>query len=133
MDRSAVKAVVERELPELQRRFGLGHVTITVEYGPRENPQHEADCGRNCNYNTAIIGFDPEKTKDETELVENLRHELFHVVLTPFDLLWHLMTVGLVGDDMIRAERLWTFSAEQTVIALERLHAGLTEAPKRKR
>lgn len=130
MDRSAVKAIVEAHLPGLQKRFGLERFEIEVDYGPRENPNHEADCGRNVHYDKAYIGFDPEKYDDEAKVIRHLRHELFHVVLTPFDLFYQHTTIGLAGDDEKRADAIWTFSIEQCIKAMERLYDGLSSPSK---
>jgi hypothetical protein len=124
MDRSEVEAFVRRKLPELQRVFGLDRWTILLQFGPRDL-RGPADCDRDARYDLATIGFDPEKIDDPQELETFIRHELFHIVHSPFDLFWSLATASLDDADMERARRAWSFASEQQVLVLERLYQGL--------
>jgi hypothetical protein len=59
-----------------------------------------------------------------------LRHELFHVVLSPYDLYERAVANAGLTDDMDRVlGRVWTHVMEKAVINLERAFHGLTAEP----
>jgi hypothetical protein len=132
MDRSRVRKIVEKRLPAMQERFGLGRWKVRLEFVPREGHGDSADVSRNTSYNLATIGFDPELQEDEAQVVRDLRHELIHLVLGPIDVLWAQLTVGLEGDRLEAATRAWRYAIEQTVLNVEALLDNI-EAAGRKR
>lgn len=131
MDRSQVKAIVERELEPLMERLGIPHWNITASYSPLspdDGRRVHAEITRNSNYNSAHIDFNPEPTEDEAHLLKVLRHELFHVLLSPYDLYGRAVE-ALLEDDPVKQkvfDEVLTNSMEQAVINLERMYAGLT-------
>jgi hypothetical protein len=134
MDRSAVKAIVERELGPLKARLGLAHWSVTVDFDLREPSGNFSTCGQ-CNfhvdYDKATIGFDPDRLDDEAEVLHVLRHELFHLVVSPFSIFMNsirpLLNTDPVKSDM--AESVLTHAMERAVINVERLYEGLTKSP----
>jgi hypothetical protein len=129
MDRSAVRAIVERELEPLRERLGLGHWDLDIEYGPIEGGQR-GRCSRAADYDRATIELDPEQVEDEADALKVLRHELFHLVHSPFDLYSCAVDnagLGKTMDDVL--DRVWRHACEKTVINLERLYQGLTSPP----
>lgn len=131
MDRSEVQKVVDREMPGLMERFGIRHWKVTVTYGPIGDDgvcRLQGRCTRHVDYNRAHVELDPEEHDDEADLLGTLRHELYHVVLSPFDLYSQAADVltpkASAEESML--ERVWRHAVEQAAINLERLFLGLT-------
>jgi hypothetical protein len=74
---------------------------------------------RSLDYEQASIRLDPAKLDDEKEVLFALRHELFHVVASPVDLLSNLLTYGLTGLELERTERVIQHAIETTIRNLE--------------
>lgn len=130
MDKSKLQAIVEAALPGYVTLFGLKRWKITLQYG-RLGDGNAAECSHDLSYSTATIGFDPEKHADEDQVLANLRHELFHLIHGPFDLFYNIAVAGMDEARGAVCDRAWTFSAEQTVVALEAMYAAmLTHLPK---
>jgi hypothetical protein len=129
MDRSAVKKVIEANIKDLLEKLGLPHWDIKIELGPIEGGA-TGQCGRKIDYNQAYVELDPELLDDEEHVLKVLRHELFHVVLSPYDLYERAVANAGLSDDMDRVlGRIWTHAMEKAVINLERLFSGLTARP----
>jgi hypothetical protein len=134
MDRSAVKKVVDGAIEPLIEKLGVPHWRIEVHYSLRESTdafQVHAACTRDVNYNRAVIEFDPDQFDDEAHVLKALRHELFHVVLSPFDLFGQGVeqVVGEASPAGKVLARTWKYAVEQGVINLERMFNGLTAEP----
>lgn len=130
MDRSEVIKIVDRSIDPLLRRFGIEHWKVEVCYDLRADngiAHNSARCTRMADYNRAIIEFDPDQFDDEASVLRSLRHELFHVLLSPFDVYSNAAEAAL-HDSATTAilARVWSHSVEQAVINLERLYDGLT-------
>jgi hypothetical protein len=133
MDRSAVQAIVEREAPPLCERLGIDGWNLRFQYEPNgvdsEGYLQHGECTRMVDYHSAHIRLNPESFDDEAALMRTLRHELFHVVLAPFDL-YSSAVEQVVGEDHLShavLDRVWTHACEGAVIALERMFGGLTD------
>ena len=133
MDRSAVKAIVDREIESLMKRLGIQHWTVAVRYEPEaERPDGQIRrgfCSPNLDYNTAAIQFNPEAFDTEEEVLHVLRHELLHVVLSPYDLYKNALA-PVLDTDPAKVEVfavLWTHVIEKAVINLNRMYLGLTQ------
>jgi hypothetical protein len=137
LDQSAVERIARRELESLMEVLGISHWRITVEYelppdeGDGRHPrgwQTTAECGLNTPYNQATIRIDPGRIDDRDHLIKELRHELFHVLLSPYRLYRHVQAAtireGSPADE--QEDRLWDYCDEQAVINLERMYRGLT-------
>ena len=133
MDRSTCKAIVDREIEPLMRSLGVPHWNVQVAYRMSEADDdgtlHKGECVRLVDYNSACITLNPEAFEDQANLLKTLRHELYHVVLSPFDMLWHVVKRAM-KDDPVKLDMLdsvFTHAVEKTAINLERMHHGLTE------
>jgi hypothetical protein len=138
MDRSAVKAIVEREIGPLMARLGIPHWHLVVSYDLREDDgtcRINGRCTRVIDYNRAHIELAPGEFDDEAHVLKTLRHELFHVVASPFDLYMQaadqLTKEGSPEEAILR--RVFDHAVEKATINLERMYRGLTssEAPAR--
>lgn len=133
MDKDEVKAIVAREIGPLLGRLGISHWNIRVSYHAggedEDGTVTRGECTRLVNYDDAHLVFYPEQLADEADVLKTLRHELFHVVLAPFDL--YTTAVDKLGlDDALQrvVDMVWYHAVEKAVINLERLYRGLTEA-----
>lgn len=133
MDRSAVKAIVGRELGPMCERLGLGHWAIRVSYDLRldvDSGRVPGQCHRLYDYEKVTIEFDPDGLDDEAEVLRVLRHELLHLVASPFDLYGDAvekLTLDESTKDVLH--RVWNHAQEMTVVNLERLVRNLTDEP----
>ena len=130
MDRSAVKAIVDREIEPMMARLGVPHWRVSVDYGPCSNPNWKASCGRTPDYNQATITIDASLADNEQDVIDSLEHELFHVLLAPFGLYRDLVTqhVAEGSAEEKQEARLFCFTIEQMVINLKRMRIGLAPA-----
>jgi hypothetical protein len=134
MDRSAVKAIVERELNPLARRLGVSHWELTVKFDLRDGDGGrgtQGRCTKYVDYDKAIISLDPDSLADEAEVVRVLIHELLHIVLAPFDVLVNAVGPVLKRDETLAAvlDSVRMNAVEQAVVNLERMYRNLTAPP----
>jgi hypothetical protein len=132
MDRSAVKAIVDREVGPLMARLGVPHWHVVVSYDLRQDDgtcRINGQCTRAIDYNKAHIELAPEEFEDEADVLKTLRHELFHVVASPFDLYVQaadqLTREGSPEEAILRL--VFDHAVEKAMINLERMYTGLTE------
>jgi hypothetical protein len=133
METSEVREVVEREMPGLLRRLGLGRWKVRVSYAhraPEDGTVQRGECTRLVDYDDACITLNPGAFDDEAGVLVTLRHELFHIVLAPFDLFMataeRLVETPSPAADVL--DRIWGHAVERAVIALERMYSGLVPA-----
>jgi hypothetical protein len=131
MDRSEVIAIVERELEPLTHRFGLEHWEIKLSYSPEpidsDGFLKRGECTRLVDYDSAYISLNPEGLEDEESVLKTLRHELFHIILSPFDLyLAAVERTDIVASSGEILHRVWDHASERSVINLERMWKGMT-------
>jgi hypothetical protein len=132
MDRSEVKAMVEGELEPLMQRLGIRHWKVRVSYDPEsvdgEGHLKHGECTRLVDYNSAHISLNPESFDDEESVMRTLRHELFHIVLSPFDLYSSSVDRAIEVPNAVREilDRVWNHACERAVINLERMFFELT-------
>jgi hypothetical protein len=129
MDRSAVKAIVDKNIGPLMRAAGIPHWEVRVSYDGRpEDRDGEAtttgDCTTLLDYEQAWIQLHPSEFDDEDDILRVLQHELFHVVASPIGLLASLMRMGLEGAERERMDRVIRYATETTVRNLERMWWG---------
>src|SRR5690349_9045575 len=129
MDRSEVKQIDEREIVDLVDRLGLTQWRINVHYDLRDDDGANGICTRHVDYNNATIELDPAGLEDEAHVLKVLRHELFHVVLAPFDTFINAVRPLTERDETTAAilASVQAHAIEQAIICLERLYRGLTE------
>lgn len=131
MDTPEVKAIVERESGLMMHRLGIDHWTIKVIYHPQpaspEGYIAKGECSRLLDYHSAHITLNPTAFDDEAEVLGTLLHELFHVVLSPFDLYSEgVDRLGLSTSSQGVLDRVWSHACERAISSLERMYHGLT-------
>jgi hypothetical protein len=132
VDASECRRIVEANLGPLARALGVGHWEISIVYGPAQGDLPVCDGHRaaaradvNPPYNSAVITIDPEQADEAAEVVERLKHELEHVVQSPFILYRRLMQSHLRTEAQRDQEAaLWSYCAEQGVVNLDRMWNG---------
>jgi hypothetical protein len=123
LDRSACKRIVECEIVGLLEACGVPHWHVEVVYGPIGG-NAVGECERLLDYESAEIRIDPERIDDEEHLLKVLRHETFHIVLAPFDLLRTWIEAGLDGAELEKVQRVVRHAEETAVKALSRMWWG---------
>lgn len=123
MDRSEVKRIVDENITRMVDQLGIGYWRGEVVYGPCQNPDWKASCQRIVDYDQFIITIDHEKAETPEDVLRSLRHELLHVLISPFDLYRDVVTqmIAASDGDTCVAERVWTHAVEQVVLRLERM------------
>ncbi len=136
MDRSVAQRIIARETGPLMALLGIGHWRIVTTMDLADD-HTLGQCETLIDYNRATIAFNPALFSDEKSLLKTIRHELFHVVLSPFDLFMETINQIEALEPLRPAlTRLWTHAQEMGVVNLERMFHGLTtppEPPKRSR
>jgi hypothetical protein len=133
MDRSAVEATVAREIGPLCARLGIEGWKIAVSYDPEsvdgDGHLKHGECTRLVDYNSAHISLNPESFEDEDAVLRTLRHELFHVVLSPFDLYSSAVDRAIDTPASVREilDRVWNHACERAVINLERMFSAMDQ------
>jgi cobalamin biosynthesis protein CbiG len=135
LDRSVVERIARRELEPLKEKLGIPHWDVMIVLEDIEDrpdtPRGQRDIAESIPhppYNQARIGIDPDQIEDEEHLLKVIRHELFHILLSPYRVYRHVQSAtiraGSPADE--QEDRLWRYCDEQAVINLERMHRGLT-------
>ena len=130
MKTSIVKEIVEREIEPLKEKLGIKFWKIKVSYNLRSNSGFSADvghCTRLVDYDQAYIQLDPSGLKNEEHVIEILLHELFHIVLSPLDILCNSLHELFKDDEKLKGvmESIRVHSIEKAVINLERMYHNL--------
>jgi hypothetical protein len=124
MDRSEVKRIIEANLEPLMEAFGVPHWTIKVDLDIEGDARGR--CTRKLDYNQAYIEIDFDRCEDADDLLHVLRHELCHVVVSPFDLYMEAAREALRDDPSALniLDRVWDHACEKSIINLGRLWIG---------
>ncbi len=131
MDQPECKTIVDNEAERLALRLGIPHWDLLIECVPL--PDDEQGWTRRGNveikpeYNKAHIRLNPEAFSIPPDVLKTLRHEMLHVVLSPFDQFLAIIRPVLERNKTVEKMALaaWTQSAEKAVINLERMYRGL--------
>ncbi len=131
MKRSDIDAILAEHLPRLSAALGLHRWEITVGYEDADpdgdGHLQRGECTRLVDYESAHISLNPSALADQDAVLATLRHELFHVVLAPFDLYQAAVErAGLQAPVTDLIGRVWDHAVERSVAALERMWQGLT-------
>lgn len=128
MDVSEARKIVEQHISQYMQMFGVNHWKLTVSYDLRESGdgtrRTAARVEMLVDYNSAAISIDPDCCDTEEDVLRHLRHELFHVVLSPYQLYRDVTANGKASE---AASRVWVHCDEKAVINLERMYFSLTK------
>jgi len=112
------KAFVEANLQAMVKELMLESWDITVKYSSRPDNDDGvlAKCKTDMDYRWAVITIYDDAILDEKELSRVLYHELFHVVLSPFDFYRNTRKAENAAES-----RVYIFALENVVTHLERV------------
>ena len=126
MDESKVRSIVEANLPAMQGRFGLAGWRLVLKYGPcPSSATAAAEVSTNLDYQRAWVTVNPHTADDEADVIDSVRHELLHLVVSPYDLFFDHVAGGLVGAEAAQVRKLFVWSMEQSVLNMERMLDGI--------
>lgn len=115
-----VQAAVDAWLPRLKTALAIEDWAVEAVYGPTgcESP---AKCEFELDYLRATITLDPDGFARPGEVAKALRHELLHLVVSPYELLYELAAAYLPNGSAERRglRRLNTHACERVVRHLE--------------
>lgn len=117
MDRSRIKEVLEVIAQDMVKDLFISEWHIKVKQDSIDDAR--ALCYVDPYYRTATIIIDPNEIKDERDLIETYRHELFHVVLHPIDEYRRLISKCVKKDTRQVAKEAYTQVEERCVFMLE--------------
>jgi hypothetical protein len=121
MDASKVKKIALKNVRILKRIFGLNSwlIEVKVETIPKEDTV--ANVYYQPNYRKATVTFDPEKNDDELYLLDSIRHEMIHLMLSDFMNLYEAMSKVVSEDVMELLDLQYHSAVEKTVGNIERM------------
>lgn len=122
LDVTRIKEITEKAIDFYKTTFGLKDWRISVEYGiPKsENPELiYAQVDAIYERQRATILINTTLFTDEKQLLETIRHEMFHLVTSPIQLLY-----SFVPQEQ---QALIEFVEESIVRGLERMYENMNE------
>lgn len=84
MEKSKVKRIVKANIKRLQKLLGLETWEISIEYHATEEDSYKASCLAHIESCEALIVINPERMKDEADVLHALSHELAHCITSTF-------------------------------------------------
>lgn len=124
MDTSEARRLTDEHLPWLIWALQLQkwNVTVVLEHigeSRMEDRNFQADCEAEPSRCLATIRLDPAQIKDECDLLETLRHELFHIFHAEHDIIRRVVGQHMSKEGANSIEELLSVSAESIVRRLE--------------
>jgi hypothetical protein len=132
MDKSQVKQIVGMNLERLKQEFGIGHWHIEIFFKNLEKSRATCDTHILGSYDRAEITFNFESYESEFQLLNDLEHELLHIVAFPMNQYSETIDNVLPNIEGLKNLdiELFRHQNEQLIRALERLVANVREASK---
>ena len=129
MDRSDVKRIAESALEPMATALHVREYHIHLHFDALDEGT-SARCEPNCAYLYAEITIDPAQQEDEAQVLNDLRHELLHLVGAEWDV-YSNMVKAAAGEALSEEVegRAHTLAAERQVAKLERMLDGLGFTP----
>ncbi len=124
MEEEKAKIWVEENIETLKKCLALERYRLNIEYVRLEPTDNGAVKAMRVKplpqYERALIEIDCSAIVDEADLEEHLRHELFHLFHSPFELVYQVLYEMLEPEDLKIVNVLWGQAEELTVRNLER-------------
>jgi hypothetical protein len=129
LEKSEIKAWVEKNILDLKREYGIPHWKLSVEYMFSEDAKWTGQCHCNPKYEDSWIEINCLRVEDLENLETMLRHELCHIVHSPsrfFRDAAYAAIEKLPNPEIIleTLAEVYSQSIELTAKNLERMHAG---------
>jgi hypothetical protein len=133
MNESDVKHWVDNNIDRLMSMFGIPHWRIAVAYRPGSFEDEFVELMRvstRPEYERSMITINFYQIQDFEELESTLKHELMHILHSPFYSVHDLIENGLGDDHPLLAviDEAFRQAGEMTVRNLERMHFGHCKA-----
>lgn len=122
LDISQIKETTEKAIEFYKVAFGLRDWRISVEYGiPKaENPELiYAQVDAIYERQRATILINPTMFTDEEQLLETIRHEMFHLITSPVSMLYNFLPE--------QHQALIQYIEESIIRGLERMYEGMLQ------
>lgn len=125
MDASEVKRIAEAALEPMATALHVREYEVHLRFEPLDDG-NPARCEPNCPYLYAVITLDPAQQDDEEQVLNDLRHELLHVVHAEWAVYDNMLKAS-AGEWLSEevADRAYTLASERQVAKLERMLDGL--------
>ena len=125
MTKDELTSVTNEHLLAFQEALGLTHWTVLIDVADKAHEREfAATCHREINYDNAVLTFygPTWESPELTQPLRTLRHELIHLMLSPFSLLDECLRAQIRGGKHAGAAavRLSEYCEEQAVINVER-------------
>jgi hypothetical protein len=101
---------------QLMELFNLDEDRITISLASLP-PRTLGTCAMNVNYSLATIEIDPIQHFSEEHFLETCEHELWHLVLSSFE----LYKESTEENYDFTKNNLWSYAREQTIISLQNI------------
>lgn len=120
MDRSKLRAFVNKHIKWIRWAFQpqQWQVDITVEASDKDA---SAACETKSMYRKVDLMFDPEKTHNTEQAFSSIRHEMIHVLLAEFDLLYEAIKRVAPASELEILDVLYHNAHERAVGNIERM------------
>lgn len=119
MDASEVIRIADKHLPKMLWQLQLNMWTVRVDTASLQGMK--ASIRFEHEYENAVITIDPEQTQDERDVLDSLRHELFHIIHADFQLFRAVALQGVMQQDADAMDQVYDYACEKTVLRLERM------------
>lgn len=121
MDRSKLRKFVNTHLKWVRWALQLQQWKVDIVIGETNISTTPASCDAKSMYRNAELTFDPERTHSEEDAFRNLRHEMLHVLLAEFDLLYEAVKRVAPSSDMEILDVLYHNAHERSIGNIERM------------
>lgn len=128
MEKSEAKAWVDENLKRLMREYGIPHWRVNIEFIARDNETKSGDIETLAEYERADIRINYPTFIDAADLEATVRHELSHIIHSPFDILRDALEQTLTNTAFDTLLQVFKSCCEMTVRNIERMHTGHKEA-----
>lgn len=126
MDKSKVQEWLDSNIDPLKKQFGLSHWNIKFEVCHIDGVMGR--CNALPDYERARLKFNYDLIENEKELEEVVKHELMHIVHSPFNLFTNAVFEAIDDKALCNTLRkLGHNTAEMVTRNLERMHEGHKE------
>lgn len=123
LSRKDASKVVEKEICHLLKALHLQDWKVEGCLGRAGGSDSIAEVGALDEYKVASITVDPERHDSLEEIAESVRHEVFHLLLAPFQA-YRAALRDANGEEFKDLPSLWDRCEEEVIRRLERTDLG---------
>lgn len=127
MDESLIRKIADENLPRLLWELQLNMWSVRLEVANLDGL--DAQCSFRAEYEQATITIDPSKAHTEEDVLDCLRHELFHLLHADYNLARNMIAEIVDAKQFNIIDHAFSYAAEKTVLRLERAFDHGLEIP----